>query len=110
MKENEYKRQYNYSQHVLELYSKLLFQNKPKPVDIKNFGGILTCVYCFVTGTKVTNKCPTVYHVKLTLQRKIKIKYSEIDFTHPKRSVKSIKLLLCRGCPALYSSVDKLSF
>ena len=33
-----------------------------------------------------------------------------IHFTLSKRSVKSIKLLLCRGCPALYSSVEKLSF
>ena len=57
------------------------------------------------------NQCLAVYYVKLTLQRKIKIKYSEkkTNSTLLKRSVKSIKLLLCRGCPALYSSVDKLS-
>ena len=61
-------------------------------------------MFFFVTGTQVTNKCLAVYQVKLT-QRKIKMKYSEINFTLPRRSVKSIKLLLCRGCPALYSSV-----
>ena len=33
-----------------------------------------------------------------------------INFTLSKRSVKPMKLLLCRGCPALYSSVEKLTF
>ena len=65
---------------------------------------------CFVTSTWVTNKCLAVYHVELTLQILIIIKYLKINSTLPKRPVKSIKRLLCKGCPALYSSVDKLSF
>jgi len=64
---------------------------------------------CFVTSTWVTNKCLAVYHVELTLKRLILIKYLKINSTLPKRSVKSIKRLLCKGCPALYSSVDKLT-
>ena len=94
-------------------------RNTPKPVDIDKFGGILTCVYfksCLVSQrvlpglghSQVTNQCLAFYHVKLTLQRKIKTIYSE-NSTLLKRSVKSIKLLLCTGCPALYPSVDKLS-
>ena len=95
-------------------------RNTPKPVDIDKFGGILTCVYfksCLVSQrvlpglghSQVTNQCLAVYHVKLTLQRKIKLNILKINSTLLKRSVKSIKLLSCRGCPALYSSVDKLS-
>ena len=95
-------------------------RNTPKPVDIDKFGGILTCVYfksCLVSQralpglghSQVTNQCLAVYHVRLTLQRKIKLNILKINSTLLKRSVKSIKLLSCRGCPALYSSVDKLS-
>ena len=31
----------------------------------------------------------------------------KINLTLPKRSVKTMKVLLCSGCPVLYSSVDK---
>ena len=54
---------------------------------------------CFVTSTWVTNKCLAVYHVELTVQRLIIIKYLKINSTLPKRSVKSIKRLICKGIP-----------
>ena len=54
---------------------------------------------CFVTSTWVTNKCLAVYHVELTLQRLIIIKYLKINSTLPKRSVKSIKALVMYRVP-----------
>ena len=47
---NIHRRQYNYSQHVREQKASCFFGNKPKPVDIDKFGGILTYNYVNMRG------------------------------------------------------------
>ena len=65
---------------------------------------------CFVTGTARPGALLSYEPMsRKHFREKSKLNILKINSTLLKRSVKSIKLLLGRGCPALYSSVDKLS-